>query len=103
MMVFSGFLIKLTSVFNWLSWIQWISALRYASNVLTINEFQGLELCLPNQTNVCPMTGDQVLNDRGIDHGTAWDLWKNFFALTMMALGFFTLAFIQLLRIKKTK
>ncbi|CAF2130654.1 unnamed protein product [Rotaria magnacalcarata] len=103
MMVFSGFLIKLTSMFNWLSWIQWISAFRYASNVLTINEFQGLKLCLPNQTNVCLVMGEDVLSDRGIDHGTAWDLWKNFFALTMMTTIFFVLAYIRLLRIKKTK
>ncbi|CAM4835665.1 unnamed protein product [Rotaria magnacalcarata] len=54
--------------------LHWISAFRYASNVLTINEFQGLKLCLPNQTNVCPVMGEDVLNDRGIDHGTAWDL-----------------------------
>ncbi|CAF2087852.1 unnamed protein product [Rotaria magnacalcarata] len=103
MMIFSGFLIDLTSVFSWLSWIQWISALRYASNVLPINEFQGLKLCLPNQINMCPMTGEDVLNDQGLSHGTAWDLWKHFFALTMMATTFFLLAYIQLHRIKKTK
>lgn len=103
MMVFSGFLVKLASVFKWLSWLQWISALRYASNVLTINEFQGLRFCLSNQTNICPMTGEEVLTDRGIDHGTAWDLWKNFLILALMTVVFFTLAFIQLLRIKKTK
>ncbi|CAF3905554.1 unnamed protein product [Rotaria magnacalcarata] len=103
MMIFSGFLIDLTSVFSWLSWIQWISALRYASNVLPINEFQCLKLCLPNQINVCPMTGEDVLNDQGLSHGTAWDLWKHFFALTMMATTFFLLAYIQLHRIKKTK
>ncbi|CAF4782215.1 unnamed protein product, partial [Rotaria sp. Silwood2] len=39
-MMFSGFLIDLSSIFSWLSWIQWINAFRYASNVLTINEFQ---------------------------------------------------------------
>ncbi|CAF4071591.1 unnamed protein product [Rotaria magnacalcarata] len=83
--------------------LHWISAFRYASNVLTINEFQGLKLCLPNQTNVCLVMGEDVLSDRGIDHGTAWDLWKNFFALTMMTTIFFVLAYIRLLRIKKTK
>ncbi|CAF0956724.1 unnamed protein product [Rotaria sordida] len=56
MMMFSGFLIDLPSVFVWLSWIQWISAFRYASNVLTINEFQDLTFCWPNQTNFCPMS-----------------------------------------------
>ncbi|CAF3638905.1 unnamed protein product [Rotaria socialis] len=103
MMIFSGFLIELTSVFSWLSWMQWVSALRYASNVLTINEFQGLKLCLPNQTDVCLMTGEDVLNDQGLSHGTAWDMWKHFFALTMMAATFFLLSYIQLHRIRKTK
>jgi ATP-binding cassette subfamily G (WHITE) protein 2 len=103
MMIFAGFLIDLASVFKWLSWIKWFSAVRYASNILTINEFQGLKLCLPNQTHVCPITGESVLDGRGIAHDTAWDMWKNFFALTMMATGFFILAYIQLLRIKKRK
>ena len=49
------------------------------------------------------MTGDDVLDAQEIDHGTAWDLWRNFLALALMAVGFFALAFIQLLRIKKTK
>jgi ATP-binding cassette subfamily G (WHITE) protein 2 len=103
MMIFAGFLIELASLFNWLSWLQWISAFRYASNVLTINEFQGLKLCWPNQTNICPLTGEQVLDNRGIAHATAWDLWKNFLALTMMATTFFILTYIQLRRMKKTK
>ncbi|CAF4951533.1 unnamed protein product [Rotaria sp. Silwood1] len=103
MMMLSGFLIDLLSVFIWLSWIQWISAFRYASNVLTINEFQGLIFCLPNQTDFCPMTGDEILDKRGLAHSNAWDLWKNFFALTVMALLLFILAYIQLIRIKKPK
>jgi hypothetical protein len=103
MMIFAGFLIELATVFKWLSWIHWISAFRYASNVLTINEFQGLKFCLPNQTNICPMTGEDVLHNRGIVHGTAWNMWKNFFALAMMATILFILAYIRLLRSKKTK
>ena len=103
MMMFTGFLIDLTSVFDWLSWIQWISALRYASNILTINEFQGLKFCLANLTNICPITGESVLDKRGLDHAHPWDLWKNFFALTTMSMVFFALAYIQLIRTKKTK
>ncbi len=93
----------LASIFSWLRWIQWISAFRYASNMLTINEFQGLMLCLPNQTNICPVHGEKVLDDRGIAHGTTWDMWRNFVALTGMAVLFFILAFIRLHRMKKTK
>ncbi len=103
MFVFSGFLVALDSVFDWLSWIQWISAFRYASNVLTINEFRNIQFCLANNTDICPMTGPEVLTKQGLDYTTPWDMWKYFFALTMMAITFLLLAYIQLFRIKKTK
>ncbi len=83
--------------------MQWISGFRYASNVLTINEFQGLTFCLPNQTNICPLTGEEILDKRGLPHNNPWDLWKYFLALTSMAVIFFILAYIQLMRTKKTK
>lgn len=96
-------MVDLSSVFSWLSWIQWISAFRYATNVVLINELQGLKFCLANMTNVCPTTGEDVLNKQALDHTNAWDLWKYFFGLTMMALAFLIIAFVQLSRIKKTK
>jgi ATP-binding cassette subfamily G (WHITE) protein 2 len=103
MFVFSGFLVELDSVFDWLSWIQWISAVRYSSNVLTVNEFRNIKFCLANFTDVCPMTGSEILTKQALDHATDWDMWKYFFALTMMAITFFLLTYIQLFRIKKTK
>lgn len=103
MMIFSGFIVELTSIFNWLSWIQWISAFRYASNMLTINEFRNITFCLANMTHICPMTGKDVLEEKKLDYKTDWDMWKNFFALTMMTLIFLLLTFIQLVRMKKTK
>jgi ATP-binding cassette, subfamily G (WHITE), member 2 len=104
MLVFSGFFIDLASVFNWLSWIQWISAFRYSLNVLIINEFRGdILFCLANATNICPLTGSDVLNKRELQHTTDWDMWKHFFALCMMTTTFLIMAYIQLIRIKKTK
>jgi hypothetical protein len=103
MMIFSGFLIKLDSIFNWLSWIQWISAIRYASNVVMINEFRGLTFCLANASEVCLTSGENVLKDKAIDHTVDWDLWKYFLALSLMVVIFFVLTYIQLIRIKKTK
>ncbi|CAF4072859.1 unnamed protein product [Rotaria magnacalcarata] len=103
MLVFSGFLISLSSVFPWLSWIQWISAFRYASNVLTVNEFRNNRFCLANLTSICPMMGSDVLNKQGVDYTTDWDMWKYFFALTMMAITFLLLAYFQLHRMKKSK
>ncbi len=104
MMVFSGFLIDLSSVFVWLSWIQWVSAFRYALNVLIVNEFRGnITFCLANATNNCTLTGLNVLQQRGLDYASDWDMWKYFFALCMMVFTFLLLAYIQLVRIKKTK
>lgn len=100
MFVFSGFLISLGSVFNWLSWIQWISAFRYASNVLTVNEFRSNTFCLSGNSSVCPTSGSDVLARLSIDGATDWDLWKYFFALSMLAIAFLLLAFFQLFRIK---
>ncbi|CAF1339002.1 unnamed protein product [Rotaria sordida] len=103
MFLFSGFLISLDSIFNWLSWIQWISAVRYASNVLIINEFRNINFCQVNQTDVCPMNGSEILKKKAVDYATDWDMWKYLFALTMMTIGFLLLAYIQLLRIKKSR
>jgi hypothetical protein len=104
MMVFSGFLVDLATVFGWLSWMQWISAFRYSSNILTISEFRHLTFCqTKNMSGLCPLTGEQVLNGRDLAHATYWDMWKHFLALTGMAMAFLILAYIQLVRIKKTK
>jgi ATP-binding cassette, subfamily G (WHITE), member 2 len=103
MMVFSGFLVDLASVFNWLSWIQWISAFRYGSNILTINEFQKITFCLPDNANACPLTGSDVLAKRALDHASDWDMWKHFLALTMMSIVFLLLSFFQLHRMNKKK
>jgi ATP-binding cassette subfamily G (WHITE) protein 2 len=102
-MIFGGFMVDLSSVFDWLSWIQWISPFRYASNMLAINEFRNITFCLSNMTNVCPMTGKDVLEQKKIDYKTDWDMWQNFVAITIMTLAFFILAFIQLVRMKKIK
>ena len=103
MMVFSGFLIDLKSVFSFLQWLQWLSAFRYATNLLTINEFQQLKFCLVNQSNICPLTGEEVLAGRDISHETGWNMWSNFVALLVMIFLFLTMTYIQLLRMKKYK
>jgi hypothetical protein len=104
MMIFSGFLVELVTVFHWLSWIQWISAFRFASNILTINEFRTLTLChTTNMTIECSLPGKKVLEEWGIDYANGWDMWKYFFALTCMTIVFLMLSCIQLVRMKKTK
>ncbi|CAF3991854.1 unnamed protein product, partial [Rotaria sp. Silwood1] len=58
MMLFSGLLINISSILSFLRWIQWISVFRYASNVLAINEFRNLTLCLPYDIDQCSMKGE---------------------------------------------
>jgi ATP-binding cassette subfamily G (WHITE) protein 2 len=103
MMVFSGFLIDLNSIFSFLRWIQWFSAFRYATNLLTINEFRNLTFCLENNTQICTLTGEQILTQRDIPYATNWDVWKNLLALILMIMIFLIMAYIQLLRMKKVK
>lgn len=103
MMVFSGFLIDLKSIFSFLQWFQWISAFRYATNLLTINEFRNLTFCLSNNTRICPLTGEEILIQHDIPYLNNWDIWKNLLALIIMIIGFLMMAFFQLLRMKKVK
>ena len=104
MMVFGGFLVELSSVVEFLSWIKWISIFRYSINIVTINEFSGLQLCLKDNKTNCPINGiDIIHNVSHIEYENQWDLWKNFVALGSMTVIFFILAYVQLLRMKKTK
>jgi ATP-binding cassette subfamily G (WHITE) protein 2 len=92
--------VDVTNVVQFLAWIKWISLFRYASNVITINEFTKLKLCLMNNTTICSIKGEHILDNYKIDYSTSWDLWKNFVALTAIGLLFFALTFIQLLRVQ---
>lgn len=103
MMIFSGFLIDVKSIFTSLQWIRWFSAFRYSTNLLSINEFQGLVFCRSNETNHCFLTGEQVLTQQDIPHQTDWHFWSNYLALLLMILVSLLLSYIQLVRMKKTK
>ena len=102
-LIFSGFLVEINSVLAFLQWIQYLSIFRYSTNILSINEYKGLTLCLANQTDVCPKTGNDVLNELNIEHANSWNFWQNYLALGIISLGFLLLTYIQLRRMKKTK
>ncbi|CAF1088589.1 unnamed protein product [Rotaria sordida] len=101
MLVFTGYLVDVTNIVKFLAWIKWVSLFRYASNVITINEFTQLNLCLMNNTNICLIKGENILDNHKIDYSTIWDLWKNFVALAAITFFFFILTFIQLLRLSR--
>lgn len=99
MLVFTGYLVDVTNIVKFLVWIKWVSLFRYASNVITINEFTELKLCSMNNTDICTIKGEYILDNHKIDYSTTWDLWKNFVALAAITFFFFILTFIQLLRL----
>ncbi|KAH9508394.1 ATP-binding cassette sub- G member 2 [Bulinus truncatus] len=100
MMLFSGLLINVGDLGDWISWIKYLSIFRYSLNALQINELKGLKFCSANGTDC--MLGDVYLERQKIPYETQWDLWQNEAALGIIIAVFLTLAYIQLRRIKNS-
>ncbi|XP_018517067.1 broad substrate specificity ATP-binding cassette transporter ABCG2d [Lates calcarifer] len=116
MMIFSGLLVNLPSIMDWLSWLKYFSIPRYGLAALKINEFVGLKFCeeaVIRNTNMsavmtnCSMraagltcTGEQYLDYLGIEY-TTWGLWENHVALTVMSIIFLIISYLKLRFIKK--
>ncbi|XP_056312559.1 broad substrate specificity ATP-binding cassette transporter ABCG2d [Danio aesculapii] len=107
MMIFSGLLVNLKSIMDWLSWLKYLSIPRYGLEALEINEFVGLRFCgnvsavmSSPAAHVLMCTGEQHLTFQGIDY-SSWGLWQNHVALTVMTLIFLIIAYIKLRFIPK--
>ncbi|KAM9399916.1 broad substrate specificity ATP-binding cassette transporter ABCG2-like isoform 1-T6 [Salvelinus alpinus] len=121
MMIFSGLLVNLPSIMNWLAWLKYLSIPRYGLTALEINEFVGLKFCQDPAVRTtmspgsgmmtnCSMntthalgimcTGEQYLDYLGIEY-TTWGLWENHVALAIMTLIFLVIAYLKLRFIKK--
>ncbi|XP_026055613.1 ATP-binding cassette sub-family G member 2-like [Carassius auratus] len=104
MMIFSGLLVNLPSVADWLNWLKYLSIPRYGLVAVEINEFTGLTLCDMKNTSgleiqVCTK-GEDFLSEQGIHYST-WGLWQNHLALGIMTLIFLIIAYLKLRFIKK--
>uniref|UniRef100_A0A8K9Y2I8 ABC transporter domain-containing protein n=1 Tax=Oncorhynchus mykiss TaxID=8022 RepID=A0A8K9Y2I8_ONCMY len=88
MMIFSGLLVNLPSIVEWLAWFQYLSIPRYGLTALQINEFVGLQFLIMSHYN------------QGIDY-TTWGLWQNHVALAIMTVIFLLIAYFKLRFIKK--
>uniref|UniRef100_A0A672PE60 ATP-binding cassette, sub-family G (WHITE), member 2a n=1 Tax=Sinocyclocheilus grahami TaxID=75366 RepID=A0A672PE60_SINGR len=95
MMIFSGLLVNLPSVADWLNWLKYFSIPRYGLAALEINEFTGLNFC--DMRNI---SSEDFLSEQGIDYST-WGLWQNHLALGIMTLIFLIIAYLKLRFIKK--
>ncbi|TRY59369.1 hypothetical protein DNTS_013990 [Danionella cerebrum] len=100
MMIFSGLLVNLPSVASWLSWLKYFSIPRYGLAALQINEFTGLIFCDSRDNTTICTTGEQFLEEQGIDF-SPWGLWQNHLALGIMSILFLMIAYIKLRFIKK--
>ncbi|KAK9540518.1 hypothetical protein VZT92_002965 [Zoarces viviparus] len=109
MMIFSGLLVNLPTIDDWLAWLRFFSIPRYGFAALQINEFVGLKFCdeaVIQNTNssmstvnmMC--TGEQFLNYLGIEY-TTWALWANHVALIIMMFIFLIITYLKLRYLKK--
>ncbi|XP_077461307.1 broad substrate specificity ATP-binding cassette transporter ABCG2d [Stigmatopora argus] len=114
MMIFSGLLVNLPSIVDWLAWLKYLSIPRYGLAALKINEFVGLNFC-QNATAVAVVvaggncssstagptcTGEQYLEYLGIRYD-AWGLWENHVALLIMVAVFLLISYVKLRYVKK--
>uniref|UniRef100_A0A8D3DLT9 Broad substrate specificity ATP-binding cassette transporter ABCG2 n=1 Tax=Scophthalmus maximus TaxID=52904 RepID=A0A8D3DLT9_SCOMX len=93
MMIFSGLLVNLPSIMDWLAWLKYFSIPRYGLAVSHLSK----EAVIRN-ANIC--TGEQYLDYLGIEY-TTWGLWENHVALTVMSVIFLIIAYLKLRYIKK--
>ncbi|XP_058266442.1 broad substrate specificity ATP-binding cassette transporter ABCG2 isoform X1 [Hemibagrus wyckioides] len=109
MMIFSGLLVNLPSIADWLSWLKYFSIPRYGLTGLLVNEFVGLKFynpppSLPPGFNFTQFlnstTGENFLTEQGIDYST-WGMWQNIMALGYMQIIFLSIAYLKLRLIKK--
>ncbi|XP_066527286.1 broad substrate specificity ATP-binding cassette transporter ABCG2 isoform X2 [Hoplias malabaricus] len=111
MMIFSGLLVNLPSIADWLNWFKYLSIPRYGLTALQVNEFVGLHFCDMRPVNttapnvnvtmglVCT-SGTDFLTEQGIDY-SLWGMWQNHVALGCMIIIFLSIAYLKLLFMKK--
>uniref|UniRef100_A0A671WF81 Broad substrate specificity ATP-binding cassette transporter ABCG2 n=1 Tax=Sparus aurata TaxID=8175 RepID=A0A671WF81_SPAAU len=100
MMIFSGLLVNLPSIMDWLAWLKYFSIPRYGLAALKINEFVGLKFLTSCDMCCFRCTGEQYLDYLGIEY-TTWGLWENHVALTIMTFMFLIIAYLKLRFIRK--
>ncbi|XP_059139433.1 broad substrate specificity ATP-binding cassette transporter ABCG2-like [Physella acuta] len=100
MMLFSGLLINVGDLGDWISWIKYLSIFRFSLNALSVNELKDQVFC--NNATQC-ISGNFYLEQQKIPYQTIWDLWLNEAAMGIMIFCYLFLAYIQLRRIKKLK
>jgi len=98
LMIFGGFFLDSNSVPSWLIWFKYIGWFLYANELLTINQWDGVELnTCPNGTKPIPPcynSGDQIIEAQGFNKDNyAFD----FGMLAVLAFAYRLIGFVVLL------
>ena len=91
------------AVSSWFFITKWINGFRYSFNMLVMNEFRNISFCLSRRPDICPITGLKAMSKIPLDYSSEWDVWKNFFQLTILTIILFLLFYIQFCRVKTTR
>lgn len=92
MMIFSGFLIKIGSIFVPLRYVSYINPFRYAFSLLAQNELRGLRFICKGAP--CPIqSGDQLLRLNELEDTT---IWQNFVILIAFLIFFRLLGLLSM-------
>jgi ABC-type multidrug transport system ATPase subunit len=100
MMLFGGLFANLNGLPAWVSWLKWLSLMKYGFVALAKNEYQGIEIgCgddVPKDQCKSPLSGEDAIKNLGIeDQGS---IWVNVLALLGWWLLFMSLAYFALWR-----
>jgi len=98
LMIFGGFFLDSSSVPSWLVWFKYIGWFLYANELLTINQWEGVEVnTCPDPTKPIPpcyTSGDQIIEAQGFDKDNyAFD----FGMLAVLAVAYRLIGFVVLL------
>merc|ERR1711962_1860202 len=68
MMIFSGLLLNVATLPEWLQWLQYLSIFRYSLNALSVNELDGLNFCNTDKNGTVTncLSGALYLQQQGI-------------------------------------
>ncbi|KAH3765451.1 ABC transporter [Pelomyxa schiedti] len=99
-MICAGFFIRSSSIPPYWIWVYYISYIRYAFEIVMVNEFTGLTFTCGESVAGCLTTGEEVLLSFGLENVV---IGLNFTWLLIMVFGFRAATFFALKTLHKEK
>ncbi|KAI9140959.1 ABC-2 type transporter-domain-containing protein [Paraphysoderma sedebokerense] len=96
LMIFSGLFVNSGNIPVFLDWIKYLSPMKYGFVAMVKNEFEGLNMCDPNNPNAC-VKGEKVITDLGLDDQGS--IFLNIIVLICLWLALLIFSYLSLWRI----